>query len=112
MAINHKTRKPNVRIILDKDGFNCLIQGLENNAANKYANEQTIDGADRITNKIRQYSRLFVDEENRECAEIRFFETEASELIWQFVFASSAEEPGDDFYAELKEKRAENENRP
>jgi len=43
MIIEPTSRKPKVCILIDKLGFNYLLQGLEYNAANKYANEKIID---------------------------------------------------------------------
>ena len=100
-----KTRKPKVRLVLDKHGFNALIQGLIYNEANEHADTQTSESAAKLTRKINKFSRLFDDDNGVESVDVRFFDNEAAELIWQFIFTSSAEAPGEDFYAVLKEKR-------
>ena len=99
------TRKPKVQLVIDKDAYNMLIQVLENNAATEYSDSMTIDRADKLLGKIEQYVRLFVTDDGRESAEIRFFESEASELIWQLIFHASIDMPDNDFYTDLKIKR-------
>lgn len=109
MIIEPTSRKPKVCILIDKLGFNYLLQGLEYNAANKYANEKIIDEADFLIEKIKKYSRLYIDNDKEECADVRFFENEAARLILQFIFASSAETLCNDFYGELIKERLKDE---
>ena len=109
MIIEPASRKPKVCILIDKNGFNYLLQGLEYNAANECADENIVDNADFLIEKIEKYSRFFVDENGVECADVRFFENEAARLIIQFIFASSEGMLCNDFYDELKKERLKDE---
>jgi len=65
--------------------------------------------ADFLIEKIKKYSRLYMDNDKEECADVRFFENEAARLILQFIFASSAEILCNDFYGELKKEHLKDE---
>ena len=84
-----------VRLHIGADFFNVLIAALKENAL--IGNEYTVERADALVAKISKYARFYLEDET-ECAELRFFESEARHLICLLLQAFAPYSSDDEDY--------------
>lgn len=107
----YETRKPNIKLSVHESWFNVLITALTENAKVK-AFPHIAEDANALIDKLMKYSRPFIDNDNLDCVDIRFFPDEASKMIWQLLIGcSNSREASEDFYARLKETHIPNERK-
>ena len=84
-----------VKQIMKEDWYNLLCHILDDNIDD--INETISADAEKLFNKIKNYGRIRENEDG-EYADLRFFESEASRLIWQLLYSVSAFMPPEDNY--------------
>jgi len=89
--------------------FDLLIYALSENTKN-ISDQNTIQSANALMEKLLKYSRPYTDEKTGiDCADIRFFPDEASQMIWQLLVVCGFYLDEDvDFYSVLKENHISN----
>jgi hypothetical protein len=90
---------------ISDDCYNALIAALMENktSGSDIANER----ADALLAKICKYARFYSDDEG-EYAEIRFFESEARNLIWLMVRAYALHSSDDEGYYHIAKEGVHN----
>jgi hypothetical protein len=97
-------QKPKIQIIADERAYNALLWALERNA--QCGIKPIADAAGALFHKIKTYCRFFVDSDGAACADVRFFDKEAGQLIWQYIFSIAAfADDGGNYFAEHKALR-------
>lgn len=91
---------PPVALSMDKSFFNLLVEVLTVNE--KLTLEHEKETATQLKEKLLTYTVPKVDEEKNEIVDIRFFEKEASNMIWQLLINCLHLESKTDYYSQLK----------
>ena len=81
----HQTRIPPVKLTLDKILFNQLVGILDYNTNLKIEDENFSIIASKLKDKLLLYSVPRTKENGVEFVDIRFFTSEASDMIWQLL---------------------------
>ena len=101
MDNNKKKVVGDVALTIARDNFNNLVTALEENAQSDDPNFS--EQADKLIDKLLRFSRPFIDTDEQEWVDIRFFSNEASNMIWQlFVRADSLLDGSTDYYNQLE----------
>ncbi len=78
---------PNVRMKIHPSDFDLMMSILEDNAANA-PDEQIRSAAKDLLDKRMRFTRLYPGDNGELYASVRMYETEASETIWQLLYAA------------------------
>jgi hypothetical protein len=105
MSYASKGTRPGIKILLSAGSFNLLIQILKDNIADEYASEGYISEAEDFIAKINRYCQLYTDKDGQEIVDIRLFDEEAEDLIYQLLFKCAGLQPTADYFTELKIKQ-------
>lgn len=97
----HQSRIPSVKLTLDKDLFNQLINILDYNSKLDINEENFSIIANRLKEKLLKYSVPRINDENIEFVDVRFFPSEASDMIWQLLLRAEKHEVTSDYYSML-----------
>ena len=95
-----------VRLQISNDCFNALIAALIINKSS--GSDCATDRADALLAKIEKYTRFYSDEDG-DCAELRFFESEAKHLIWLLIRAFALHSNDDVDYYSIASNTEQNE---
>lgn len=101
----HQTRIPSVKLTLDKDLFNQLINILDYNNKLNVDTENFSMIANKLKEKLLKYSVPRKNDEDVEFVDVRFFPNEASDMIWQLLLRADKNELVEDYYAMLLNNR-------
>lgn len=74
---------PKIRFVASVSVFNIFIRELNENCTDP--DPYIAKGAEKLCDKISKYARFFTDENGNECVDIRFYESEAELIIWQYM---------------------------
>lgn len=111
--MSHITRIPPIKLILDKDRFNILLDVLNYNEFNSKI-EATIINAKKLKNKLLRYSIPREDENGNVYIDVRFYNNEISEVVFQFIEFNKGKDILVDYYSVLlkvrEERKQENKN--
>lgn len=103
--MSYQSRTPSSKLTLDKDGFNQLISILEKNINSKIEDNNFSQNALKLKEKLLKYSVPRVNENKEEYIDVRFFPSEASEMIWQLLIHIPKINSETDYYMSLIENR-------
>lgn len=107
----YQTRKPSIKITLDRELFNKIVSILNSNASFNIEDENLSKTAEKLKEKILKYSVPRLNEEQIEFAETRFFPSEASDIIWQLLLVSiKSKDDNNDYFMELIKNHEELKN--
>ena len=103
--MSYQSRTPSSKLTLDKDGFNQLVSILEHNINSKIEDNNFSNNALKLKDKLLKYSVPRVNENNEEYIDVRFFPSEASEMIWQLLIHVPKINIVNDYYMSLIENQ-------
>lgn len=101
-------RTPGIKLTLDKALFNKLIYALDFNINLNVAEENLSVIATKLKDKLLKYSVPRLSADNVEFVDVRFFQSEAADMIWQLLLLSEKNN-GEDYYSFLLNKNSKNE---
>lgn len=84
-----------VRLQIDTNCYNVLISALKENQSGD--SDYVVERANALLSKIEKHTRFYLEGETK-CAELRFFESEAKNLILQLLQAFSYYSSDDEDY--------------
>lgn len=99
--MSHLTRTPGIKLTLDKDLFNQLINILEYNKSLNIEDENFSIIANKLKDKLLKYSVPRANDEGIEFVDVRFFPNEASDMIWQLLLRAEKNDNKEDYYSQL-----------
>lgn len=99
----YQSRTPAIRLTVDVDIFNCLLERLSRNES--VDDEVFKAKATKLKDKLLAFSVPRTDEDGKSIIDIRFFPNEASFLIEQLLVSNLPEEISTDFYSVLVKVR-------
>lgn len=105
----HQTRKPAIKLTVDKIVFNKIISLLDFNKDN-LTDETSREKANKLKNNLLKWSVPRVNENNEEIADIRFFNSEAIDLFLQLFPRIATYIEQEDYFEVLKENRNKKED--
>ncbi|MEG1140969.1 MAG: hypothetical protein RSE41_00660 [Clostridia bacterium] len=103
----YPTRTPSVKLNVDIEVFNNLIERLTINELTKEYNEDFALSATKLKEKLLTYSVPRTDDNGETTIDIRFYPNEASNIITQLVVSDTLEKVETDYYAVLLKVREE-----
>ena len=103
--MSYQSRTPSSKLTVDKAGFNQLISILEKNINSKIEDNNFSQNALKLKEKLLKYSVPRVNENKEEYIDVRFFPSEASEMIWQLLIHIPKISSENDYYMSLIENR-------
>lgn len=106
--MSYQTRTPSTKLTLDRNLYNELLGILDINIEMKIEDENFSTIAEKLKNKIMQYSVPRINEEGIEYVDVRFFPSEASDMIWQLLIRSEKNDSVKDYYSELLSSHLKN----
>ena len=101
----HQSRTPSVRLTLEKGLFNQLVSILDYNIKLGVESENLSTIANKLKDKLLQYSVPRTNEEDVEIVDVRFFPNEASDMIWQLLLRTEKNETIEDYFSILIKNR-------
>ena len=107
--MTHQSRKPAIKLTVDKTVFNKIISLLDFNK-NNLIDEASREKAIKLKNNLLKWSVPRVNEKNEEIADIRFFNSEAIDLFLQLFPRIATYIEQEDYFEVLKENRSKKEN--
>ena len=103
--MSYQSRTPSSKLTLDKDGFNQLISILDFNINSKIEDNNFSNNALKLKDKLLKYSVSRTNDNNEDYIDVRFFPSEASEMIWQLLIHAPKTNIVNDYYMSLIENR-------
>ena len=100
----YESKKPSIKITLERELFNNFVSLLDRNIKAQFEEENFSAIAERLKEKILNYSIKIKNDDGMEFAIVRFFPNEASNMMYQLL---SRIEPNDeitDYYSTLSKK--------
>ena len=101
----HETRRPSIKLVLERELFNHLISMLDYNIEMKIEVENFSQTASKLKQKLLTYSVLRKEENDLEFVDVRFFPNEASDLIYQLLARTEVQEVKEDYSSKLYQKQ-------
>lgn len=103
--MSFETRSPSVKLTMEKELFNRLVAVLDfnYNLGVDYANFSST--ANKLKEKILNYSVARVDSEGNEFADVRFYPIEASNMISQLLVSKDDIKVTQNYYQELEKRK-------
>ena len=102
--MSHEKRKPSVQLTLDKSLFNKLVSILELNSQANINDENLSSIAEKLKKKMLTYSVPRINDSDTEFVDVRYFQNEASDMIWQLLVRIEQENI-EDYYSILINNR-------
>ena len=92
---------PNVKLKVHPSMFDLMMAVLERNAAAE--DVLTRNNARDLMDKRMRFTRLYPGKDGEQYASIQMYESEAAEMIWQFLYAcAGVYSPDKEYSKELK----------
>lgn len=106
--MSFQKRTPGIKLTLDNALFNQLINALDFNINQNVAEENLSVIASRLKDKLLKYSVPRLSADDVEFVDVRFFHSEAADMIWQLLLLSEKNND-EDYYSILLNKDSKNE---
>ncbi len=100
----YKSKTPPIKLVLDKELFNQLLNMLDFNSQVQITDENFSIIADKLKKKLLNYSVPKLSDDV-EFVEVRFFPNEASDIIWQLLIRTEKKDNIDDYFQVLLSNR-------
>lgn len=101
----YQSRTPSVKLTLENELFNQLVNILNINAQVGLEEENFSVIAEKLKNKLLTYSVPRTNDDGINFVDVRFFPNEASDMIWQLLIQSEKNESTEDYYSTLIQNR-------
>lgn len=101
----YQSRTPSVKLTLENELFNQLVNILNINAQVGLEEENFSVIAEKLKNKLLTYSVPRTNDDGINFVDVRFFPNEASDMIWQLLIQSEKNESTEDYYSTLIKNR-------
>lgn len=95
-------RTPGIKLILGSNLFNKLVGILDSNVKLGLETDDYSLIAERLKNKLLEYSIPRIDAEGQAWVDVRFFPKEASDMIWQLLLLAEKNNNEDDYFNILR----------
>ena len=103
----YPTRTPSVKLNVNIDVFNSLIERLTKNEKSSDKSEDIVISATKLKEKLLTYSVPRTDENEETTIDIRFYPNEASSIITQLLISDNRDVVETDYYSVLLRIRDE-----
>lgn len=101
----YQSRTPSVKLTLENELFNQLVNILNINAQVGLEEENFSVIAEKLKNKLLTYSVPRTNDDGINFVDVRFFPNEASDMIWQLLIRVEKNESTEDYYSTLIQNR-------
>lgn len=101
----YQSRTPSVKLTLENELFNQLVNILNINAQVGLEEENFSVIAEKLKNKLLTYSVPRTNDDGINFVDVRFFPNEASDMIWQLLIRAEKNESTEDYYSILIQNR-------
>lgn len=101
----YQTRTPSVKLTLENELFNQLVNILNINAQVGLEEENFSVIAEKLKNKLLTYSVPRTNDDGINFVDVRFFPNEASDMIWQLLIRAEKNDDTEDYYSILIKNR-------
>ena len=101
----YQSRTPSVKLTLENELFNQLVNILNINARVGLEEENFSVIAEKLKNKLLTYSVPRTNDDGINFVDVRFFPNEASDMIWQLLIRAEKNESTEDYYSTLIQNR-------
>lgn len=101
----YQSRTPSVKLTLENELFNQLVNILNINAQVGLEEENFSVIAEKLKNKLLTYSVPRTNDDGINFVDVRFFPNEASDMIWQLLIRAEKNESTEDYYSTLIQNR-------
>lgn len=101
----YQSRTPSVKLTLENELFNQLVNILNINAQVGLEEENFSVIAEKLKNKLLTYSVPRTNDDGINFVDVRFFPNEASDMIWQLLIRAEKNESTEDYYSTLIKNR-------
>ncbi len=102
--MSYTSKTPPIKLVLDKELFNQLLNMLDFNSQVQITDENFSIIADKLKKKLLNYSVPKLSDDV-EFVEVRFFPNEASDIIWQLLIRTEKKDNIDDYFQVLLSNR-------
>ena len=102
--MGNEKKSPSIKLLISRELFDKLVGLIEMNMNLAIDDEKFSITAEKIMNKLLTYSIPKV-ENDMEYVDVRFFPSEASDLIWQLLIQNDRKIEKKDYYSILMENR-------